>query len=267
MKRLNHHFRTLLEGFWKSHSFTCLLWMTSMSLILFLIGSGCSQSNENESPSQREDLEKNLFQVKSSISTIKELQSENADLNKKMTDLTSKVTALETTLFKVEDSQRKLNQRATDLEFRLDQYQAVNLDESEKGYQRLETESGFFLVKIQGHQPFLDGYKLFIEVLNPNAVSYSGVTLSIKWGHAFDPSRLSESVWATSLREKETKLPTPLSPGSRTPIEIILPRTTNEELGFISVSMQTEGVTAVPHAANQSSIPQRNALTPTGRTQ
>lgn len=217
--------------------------------------SSCNVQSDGENPPAREDEQKVMFELKNGLSTLKELQSENAALNKKLSDTTLKVQKLEESIVYMEETQRKLNQKTNELELKIDQYQSVNLDESDKGYQRLETESGFFLVKIRGNQPYLDGYKLYLEILNPNAVSYTGARVSVKWGRTYDATRQRYSAWVASVREKTTQLPTALTPGAKMPVEVMLPRTTQEELGFMSVSMQVEGVTSPPRALNSNINP------------
>jgi len=71
-------------------------------------------------------------------------------------------------------------------------HSSVSIDPaSPKSFQRLDSAAGSFFVSLSDVVPFLDGYKVVLNVGNPLEVTYSGFTLDVKWGPRYDYSKFS----------------------------------------------------------------------------
>ena len=97
----------------------------------------------------------------------------------------------------IKDANAKLEQRIAALEAKTDQlnrqvlrlqmsqnpYESVWIDVSSPGgYQRVDTTAGFFLIALRDAKPYLDGYKLLLNIGNPSSVTYSGFAMHAHWG-------------------------------------------------------------------------------------
>jgi hypothetical protein len=225
--------------------------------ILLLTLVGCDQPYE-ETRQKQEALEKNLYEMRSALATLKEVQSDHVAQSKRIEELAASIKKIEQQLGIFAETDDKLSQKAYELELKVDQFQTIALDESGKGYQRLETENGFFLVKLRQSTPFQDGFKLALEILNPNAVVFTGAIINLKWGPELDERKETYQAWSKKLRQTEVKINNPVGAGSRTNIEVFLPRTTRQELENLIVTMKTEGVkTQAPKASDNGAARKR----------
>lgn len=111
-----------------------------------------------------------------------------------------------------------------------------------KGYQRLRASAGPLLISMVEAVPYLDGYKVKLRIGNPASVTYSGFTLKAKWGPRYDWSKFSVDSytnWEKQVKEKETKFTEQLEAGRGTPIELLLAPTSEQQLGYLVLSIET----------------------------
>lgn len=96
------------------------------------------------------------------------------------------------------------------------------LDPVSKGFSRVVTNSGVFLVSIQKREKLDNGYRLYINIGNPNVSLFSGVVLNIRWGKKWNSELVNPTYkeWRESLQGGEYQYPGGLPPGEWT--EIIL---------------------------------------------
>lgn len=127
-----------------------------------------------------------------------------------------------------------------------DQYRTINLDlSSPRKYQRIDASTGSFLVSVIEGVPYLEGYKLRLNIGNPSYATYAGFTLKAKWGPKYDYSAYSVASyakWEESLREKEFSFTDHLRPGVWNWVEVILADTKANELGFFQLSLEADTV-------------------------
>ncbi len=156
---------------------------------------------------------------------ISELQNEIRSLKDEVLNLQSKIFALE------------LGQNT---------YDAIALDPaSPKGYKRIDTSSGIFLISLEEVKPYLDGYKVILDLGNTSSVIYSGFTLKAKWGRRYDysvtqPDQLEYDKWIKSLQKKEVSFTNELKPASWNKVELILSPVKPEEFDYLEISMETD---------------------------
>lgn len=123
-------------------------------------------------------------------------------------------------------------------------YQAAVLDPSEKGYSRVDTGQGFFPISVDNVEPYLDGYRVTLNIGNPQFAVYNGFTIKAKWGPQWDFQKTGQSFsdWEKALREKDFTLADTLLSGSWNKVEFVLSPAKADEVGYIEVSMTTNEV-------------------------
>jgi len=87
-----------------------------------------------------------------------------------------------------------------------DRLETISLDLTEKTYQRLDTDDGFFLVKVSDAIPYLNGYKIHLNIGNPAYATYTHYALKIRYSKLFDWSKYTEAAynqWNKSIQEKD----------------------------------------------------------------
>jgi len=116
-----------------------------------------------------------------------------------------------------------------------------------KGYQPLQSNTGQFLVVLDGTDPYLDGYRLKFEIGNPYSASFRGLEITLKWGMSFN--RFSESKsptqyskWQRSLRSKQVTLTQDLEPATWNNVNIVVSPAKPDQLSYIEISMVTKSV-------------------------
>jgi len=122
-------------------------------------------------------------------------------------------------------------------------HQSITLDLASRNFGRLDTDTGMFLVSVQDASPYLDGYKLSLEIGNPFAATYKDFTLKVKWNKTYDWAKYTDesyAKWDKTTREKEISFTTSLEAGRWNKVDLILPSTAGDELGYFVLSMDTK---------------------------
>ena len=116
----------------------------------------------------------------------------------------------------------------------------VVLHVSEKGFQRIDTENGSFLIACQDVTPYLDGYKVRFSIGNPSSASYQGFKLTAQWGKKMPAKPRAD--WVKSLGYKQMTFTETLFPGAWNDVEIILSPAKSDDLGYLEMHMETDTV-------------------------
>lgn len=158
-----------------------------------------------------------------------------------LASLTTKIHDLETKMEDRHAKQVNLDTWITNKLFELDSFDSAFLDLTTKGFQRVDTSTGYFLISVSDAQPYLDGYKIRLNVGNPSFATYHGAKFNITWGKKWDPKSKSDyDTWSTGLKSKEIAIVEDLAPGSWNPVEIILSPAKNDELGYINLKVKVD---------------------------
>lgn len=158
---------------------------------------------------------------------IDELKSQIAALHVKVSSLEKSVGDCQTRLFKLELSK--------------DAHKTVGLDMTSRDYQRIDTDTGMFLVSVEDASPYLDGYRIILNIGNPSYAAYKGFKLTANWNTVYKDG-LDFNQWIKTERTKEVSFTESLEPGQWNRIELLLPATTGEQLGFFALSMDTSTI-------------------------
>jgi hypothetical protein len=191
---------------------------------MLLVGGASGQSQKPDASSTQKEGSKSDVYLKQ----IGELSREVKALTAKVATSQDTIASLLVRLFKVESTQSA--------------YESVNLDLASRSFQRLDSDSGSFLVSVQDASPYLDGYRVTLHIGNPSFASYDGFELTVKWNSKYDWSNFDTSTfdtWQKSERNKELSFTNSLVLGKWNAVELILPSTTAQQLGYFMISMKT----------------------------
>ncbi len=121
---------------------------------------------------------------------------------------------------------------------------SVSLDPAApKKYQRLDSSSGFFLASLQNVEPYLDGFRITLNIGNLTSARYDGFKLSATWGPRYDWDKFTPETykkWESQKQSKDFSYTDSLMPGTWNKADLILPTTTPSQVGFIQVSIDTD---------------------------
>ena len=109
-------------------------------------------------------------------------------------------------------------------------------------YLRLDSTSGFFVVSLKDITPYLDGFRVTLEVGNLTSARYVGFKLNATWGPRFDYSKYSAEAYQKWESQKQTNsfpYTDPIVTATWNKVDLILPSTSSSQLGFINVSIDT----------------------------
>lgn len=151
----------------------------------------------------------------------------------------SKISGLEKNLT---DLKNELSLYQFELGQKQQRYDTVLLDPSSHGFQRLDTDTASFLVSVQNIVPYINGYKLTVNIGNPTTATFSGITIKIRWAKAYDWHQFSTSsyaVWQKSIQEKSFPVTDDLRPGSWNSVDLLLLPAAADDLGYLELSMTT----------------------------
>ena len=119
----------------------------------------------------------------------------------------------------------------------------VKIDLFSKSFQKVETNSGIFLVSIESVKEEGNGYKFGIKIGNISNADYNGFRLRLRWGKDWDP-KLFDSIaaWRNSLTGIEYKFTGRLASGNWTNALLTVTPAKWEQLRYAELEMDVEAV-------------------------
>jgi hypothetical protein len=163
------------------------------------------------------------------------LQSQVADLQSQVARLTKQIESLT----------GQLSWDEYHLKHKQNRQDSITLDLTDHAFQRVDTDTGFFLVSVVEAVPYLNGYKLRLMIGNPSHATYSAAKLKVTWNKVYNFEQYTEASyneWQKSEQEKETPLTETLDAGTWNKVEIVLAPATIEQLGVVTFSMNTDTI-------------------------
>lgn len=195
-----------------------------IGLLCALMASTTQQPTPNPRPAAQQPTAGQLAEMKKQIES----------LSGRVTVLEAANTGLRTRLFTVEVAQNA-NQSAT-------------LDLTSHQFQRLDSSTGTFLVLVQDAIPYLDGYKIILKIGNTSSAKFSGFKLKVKWNRKYDFEKYtadSYSQWNKEMHDRELSFVEDLKPGAWNKVTLVLPSTTNNQLGYFLISIETDSISLI----------------------
>lgn len=150
----------------------------------------------------------------------------------------------------IEDLKRQLSElniKVLTSEIENKRFKNVTLDPSVKGYGRVDTSAGFFLVSLEDAVPYVDGYKITINVGNPSTATYSGIKVDLKHGKRFDIKDISKDPklydqWKKGLKERTFNISKELKPGTWNKVDLVVAPAKGEDIAYLEMSLETDSV-------------------------
>ena len=121
-----------------------------------------------------------------------------------------------------------------------------------KGFQRVESSNGTFLITLQDVTPYLSGVKVKLEIGNILNASYTGFKLKVKYGKRYPVYVPNEKIevrktkreeYESSIKEKEESFTQILKPATWNSVYIVLPNINPVDFGELTIEMETSLVT------------------------
>jgi hypothetical protein len=121
---------------------------------------------------------------------------------------------------------------------RLGRKSVVKLDPTSREFQRVDTDTGFLLVSCKTAVPYLDGYKVMIQIGNPFLVTFTDFHVDAWWGR---PQGQNEDYikWRGDLQHKQFNCTQSLSAGRWNDVELILSPAEPEHVKHIEITIET----------------------------
>lgn len=165
--------------------------------------------------------------------------------------------AVEQRAAELEGELKKLRERVDEVAFdlflakvQLDQNKTATFDPSNpRGFQRVESNNGTFLVSVEDVRPYLDGHRVTLHVGNPQQATFGGFKMKVGWARRMPSStkgaQTSQEAWKAfheSKQEKEFSFTETLRPGTWNRISFVVAPAKAEEFGYLELSMTTNQV-------------------------
>jgi uncharacterized coiled-coil protein SlyX len=94
-----------------------------------------------------------------------------------------------------------------------------------------------FYISTKDITPYLDGYKVKLEIGNPHQATFQSLTIRADWGFS-----TNSEPWGVYLHSTTNKITETLSPGSWTLVELTLLPCTSEDLRIADFALEMEVV-------------------------
>lgn len=105
------------------------------------------------------------------------------------------------------------------------------------GYAIAKTPHGPFIVSIKKIEPYLDGYRVTLEIGNPTHVLMRGGDFQINWGIPWNTKGKNFAEISASQHNKKFSIPRDFPPGAYTAVDFALTPAKPEEVKSISVGI------------------------------
>lgn len=173
------------------------------------------------------------------------------DNSEKILNMETEIVTLKNKVIQLETRDYRLQ----NIERRLDAERTVSFDFTGKGYGKLESTSGFFLILVDDVKTFADGVTVALRIGNPLFSKFNGFKFHAKYGRrepefpkdylatgAIDLYVLENKKWKEELQEVNLSFTEELLPGSWNRASMLLPKIKSSDLGYLELSMETDTI-------------------------
>lgn len=122
---------------------------------------------------------------------------------------------------------------------------AASINTEEETYSVANSTLGPFLIVCKSVTPYLDGYRILLNVGNTTNVTFRGLKISLDWSEAVPPKGDYLAYW--KARQKDVDVTQTFHPGTYTAVNVTIGPATAGELKALTVSVEP----------NQLSLPSR----------
>ena len=214
-----------------------LLFTIFLSIIFFLLGKPLWADVESDLKQQTLELESRIRELEDYVSIVHSSLKESYEQTQANFEEYKK--SVETSLENYSKNlYASLEERLQDLDD-----DVVVLSLVSKGYKKIETNSGVFLISIQDVKRIDNGYRLVMHIGNPNFASYQGITLRFRWGEKWVSGTARSYIdWRQSLMGAEYNFDGKLDQGTWTQVNVDISPATTKVLEHIECSIEVESV-------------------------
>jgi len=134
--------------------------------------------------------------------------------------------------------ERDLNEQLEDLDRK-----RIQIDVGDKAFQSIESNAGLFLISVDQFTAIEEGYRLTLNIGNPNYADYKGFTLRLLWGPKYYPALYqSYDVWRSGLVGAEYSFEGTLRKGSWNQIDLDLNLKSADDLAYLECEMEISSI-------------------------
>lgn len=167
--------------------------------------------------------------------------------NAKIDELRNRVDAMEDYMQKMQSAVNEFSKSLVanvDQQLQMARSNAVTLNPTSRKVTRIDTNIGLFLISVQRMDKIDKGYRLFLQIGNPNAAAYGDVKLRIFWGAKPEETLVGPAytTWHQSLAGAEYVYPGTLEAGSWTDIAVDLKPAEFSQVQYIECEMDVNTV-------------------------
>jgi hypothetical protein len=118
------------------------------------------------------------------------------------------------------------------------------VDPTTKSYSAINTRAGTLLVSVDKVEPYLDGFKIYLQIGNPMAVIYNGCELKVKYAKEFNEQDGWDKYedWKKTVKEKQFQVTNQLLPGQWNNVDIVIASVKPDEMKHLEVFIETNNV-------------------------
>jgi prefoldin subunit 5 len=219
--------------------------LISALVLSFLVLNGCDRLSQLAQ--QSEVIQKQGEELKILSGNIDNLEKRLNDLQSNYDGIKSHCNKLQRDLSALqiqhEKDMNELLWNNSSLEYMINKDKSITCNATSKGFQRLDTDLGAFLISVDGVTPYLNGYKLNLRIGNPSMCKFGGFTLKVKWGEDFtSKGKLTYQDWKKSLISKDEKFTEDLECGRWNKVDLVLAPAKPEQLEHIEIEMEVDRV-------------------------
>jgi len=131
-----------------------------------------------------------------------------------------------------------------DQQLQMSRSKAISLNPTSRKVTRIDTNIGMFLISVQRLDKIDKGYRLYLQIGNPNSATYGDVKMRVYWGTKLDETVVGPAYtkWHQSLSGAEYVYPGSLEAGAWTDIAIDLKPAEFNQVQYIECEMEVNTV-------------------------
>lgn len=155
-------------------------------------------------------------------------------------ELEDRISVLEKSL---ESYEKRQDNQTAEIKARVNRidFSSAYFTPASKGYTRVDTNSGIFLVSLNDIKPYANGFKISFRIGNLSSASYKDPTVAIRYNKAFDQN-MDYLQYVNNEKEIKSQLMKELKPGSWNNIDIVVAPAKSEDIGELIFRMETDTV-------------------------
>ena len=117
----------------------------------------------------------------------------------------------------------------------------IVLNPASNAYQRIDSNTGTFLIAVEKFETISNGFRLHLNIGNPNYADYKDFKLKLLWGKKWDKGYMTKyEDWRRSLQGAQFTFQGNLQKGTWTPLDVDL--VPAQDIQYIECQLEVSGV-------------------------